>query len=116
MSKIITIFLCSVFFFIGCVKEKEKALVYITVTSSQGFPQPNSFVNFYVNSKNIKKNAIDTTLKTDKFGNCVFCQYHECYLDVLALKIADDSSHTAAGSIEVRLIPGETLSRTIVVK
>ena len=117
MSKFLLFILLFIFFFCGCVKQQEKAVAYITVTSPQGFPQQSVFVNFYVASNTIKKGAVDTTLKTDRYGHCQYVRYQECFLDVLALKTSEkDSTITLAGTISIQMIPGQTTSRTIVIR
>jgi len=117
MYRFLIILCCFIFTFLGCVKEQEKAVAFITVTSPAGFPQPKVFVNFYIASNNIRKGSVDTTLQTDIYGHCEYVRYQECFLDVLALKQSDkDSTKTLAGSISIRMIPGETVSKTIVIR
>jgi hypothetical protein len=112
MSRISVLFILSFLITIGCVKKQEKAIAFITVLTHQGFASPESNVNFYVASYTIKKGSLDTIVKTDRYGHAEFYRYQECFLNVLATKTVD-SANTIAGSVQIHMVPGETVSKTI---
>ena len=98
----------------ACTKEPERAVAFITVNTHQGFVVKDAFVNFYINSNKVHHGSIDTTLVTDEYGHVELVLYHECYLDALAIKT--EGASTSAGTVSLRVIPGQTTSKTIVLR
>ena len=111
MVKRFTYFILIFSLILSCTKEQPKASAFITVLTHQGFPASGAYVNFYISSHTIKKGSLDTTIKADKLGQVEFVRYHECFLDVLALSSKDSSAY--AGTVSIRMIPGQTVSKTI---
>ena len=116
MRNILLLLVLSFILLISCNKEPIKGNAFITVNTHQGFVVPYALVNFYVASKTQKKGALDTTVKADKNGRAELARYHECFLDVIALKTSDDSTVTWSGSISLKIVPGETTAKTIVIQ
>jgi len=112
MVKCFSYFILILLLLFACTKEQPKASAFITVLTHQGFPASGAYVNFYISSQTIKKGSLDTTIKADKLGQVEFVRYQECFLDVLALS-SKDSSSAYAGTVSIRMIPGQTVSKTI---
>lgn len=112
MAKRLSYYFIIFLLILGCTKEQPKATAFITVLTHQGFPASGAYVNFYISSQTIKKGSLDTTIKADKLGQAEFVRYQECFLDVLALSSIDSSS-AYAGTVSIRMIPGQTVSKTI---
>jgi len=111
MVKQLSYFIFTFFLIVGCTKDQPKATAFITVLTHQGFPASGAYVNFYISSQTIKKGSLDTTIKADKLGQVEFVRYQECFLDILALSAKDSSAY--AGTVSIRMIPGQTVSKTI---
>ena len=65
-----------------------------------------------MDSYTIKKGSLDTTIKSDRYGHVEFFRFQECFLNVLVIETID-SVNTIAGTVQVHMIPGETVSKTI---
>ena len=116
-----TRFCVSVSFFIllslisaSCTKKDTSAKAVILVLDTSDQPVEYVKVNFYVDSKNVRNDALDTTITTDASGIVEFERKNECVLDVDAKKVIGNTAIT--GKTTIWMKQDKTVRDTIIVR